>query len=65
MNFQFESLYDFLQMNGHGPYVWACYAIVVLVMIYLVAAPSWRKKRFLQRERARLKRLAQGQGGST
>lgn len=67
MNFQFESLYEFLFMSGHGPYVWASYAIVALVLIYLVTAPIWRKKQFMRRERARLQRLTQQgqeQGGS-
>lgn len=64
MNFQFDSLYDFLRMNGHGPYVWVCYGIAALVLAYLVVAPVWRKKRFIRRERARLRRLAQGPGGS-
>lgn len=61
MNFQFDSLYQFWYMNGHGPYVWASYGIAALVLVYLVAAPLWRKKRFLRRERGRLRRLAQGQ----
>ncbi len=67
MKFQFESLQDFWYMNGHGPYVWASYGIVALVLVYLVAAPIWRKTRFTRRERARLQRLSQkgqGQGGS-
>ncbi len=59
MNFQFDSRYEFLYMSGHGPYVWASYGVVAVVLVYLVIAPTWRKKRFMRGERARLQRLPQ------
>lgn len=39
MQFRFESLADFLTMSGHGPYVWASYAITFVALIFLVVNP--------------------------
>ena len=35
----FDNLAQLWQMDGHGPYVWGAYAIVLLVLIWLVRAP--------------------------
>lgn len=32
----FESFSAFMVMEGHGPYVWACYAVFFLLMIGLM-----------------------------
>lgn len=56
MTFQFESLQAFWTMAGHGPYVWGCYGVTALVLIYLVVSPLRRQKRFLQ-EQKRLQRV--------
>jgi len=56
MQFYFESWSEFVQMNGHGPYVWAAYAITWLVLSYLVLSPWVRKRRWLAAESNRLKR---------
>jgi len=39
MNFQFESLADFMTMKGHGPFVWSAYSISIIAFAYLVLAP--------------------------
>lgn len=55
MNFQFQSLADFIAMSGHGPYVWACYAITVFVIAYLLLSPARQAAAFkkqLQRQYA-------------
>ena len=56
MKFQFQSLQDFFNMSGHGPYVWACYGLGLILMGYLLWSPIAQKRRFLrqlaQREQA-------------
>jgi heme exporter protein D len=42
--FQFESVADFMSMSGHGPYVWACYAIAAACLTYLLVAPMLRRQ---------------------
>lgn len=51
MNFQFDSLAAFLNMNGHGPYVWACYIITFAVLISLLVNPLLQKKAFLKQQK--------------
>ena len=46
--FRFESLSDFIQMSGHGPYVWSAYLISLVVLVWLVVNPLLRRKRFLR-----------------
>lgn len=49
---------DFAQlwhMDGHGPFVWSAYAIVLVVLIGLVRAPLVRRRRVLERVRSRLR----------
>ena len=58
MNFQFENLSEFWLMAGHGPYVWACYAVTALVLIYLAVTPVRRRKKFLL-QLARQQRIAE------
>lgn len=50
--FRFDSVSDFLQMGGHGPYVWAAYLISLSVIIWLVVSPLRRRQK-LFREMAR------------
>lgn len=56
MNFQFDSLAAFIDMAGHGPYVWLSYLFTVLVLVWLVASPLMRARRL----RAALARRRQG-----
>lgn len=51
MKFQFDSLDAFIHMNGHGVYVWACYAIVYSILIYLTLSPLIQKKNFLKQQK--------------
>lgn len=46
MKFQFESLSDFLNMAGHGPYVWASYGVTFIVLVALVLQPYFARKHF-------------------
>lgn len=43
----FESTEQLLNMNGHGFYVWTSYAVAVLALVWLVAAPLLKKRRLL------------------
>lgn len=56
IQFYFDSWAEFVKMDGHGPYVWAAYAITWLVLCYLVISPWWRKRRWQFREHKRLMR---------
>lgn len=58
MKFQFESLADFMAMSGHGPYVWASYAITFIGLIFLVVNPVLQQKK-LTKQQQKLRKLAQ------
>lgn len=58
MMFRFESLQDFLQMSGHGPYVWSAYVISIAVMLWLVISPQRRRRRLLADVERQLRREA-------
>lgn len=51
MQFQFDSFDAFLAMNGHGPYVWACYIITFSALIYLAVYPVVQKSAFLKQQK--------------
>lgn len=46
--FQFESIQEFIQMGGHGPYVWSAYVISLSVLIWLIVSPIRRKTKLLK-----------------
>jgi len=60
MKFQFDSLAAFLSMNGHGPYVWASYAITFAALLYLLINPLLERKAFV-RQQQKLQRLAEAE----
>lgn len=43
----FDNLDQLLHMNGHGFYVWTSYAVGLLALGWLVAAPLLRRRRLL------------------
>lgn len=57
MEFQFSNWSEFMHMAGHGPYVWACYLITALALMYLVITPL-RQRRQLFVELQRTARIA-------
>lgn len=65
MKFQFESFADFMAMSGHGPYVWAAYAITFISLMFLLFSPLLQKKAFIKQQK-KMQKLAQnnpdGQG---
>ncbi|MCB1644837.1 MAG: heme exporter protein CcmD [Pseudomonadales bacterium] len=49
----FESFADFLAMGKHGPYVWSCYALTLIVLVLNVVRPIQVQKQFIrQKQRA-------------
>jgi heme exporter protein D len=52
----FSSFSEFLAMGTHGPYVWSCYAISLVVLGLNVALPILARRRYLQDEARRLRR---------
>lgn len=59
MGFYFDSLSEFIRMGGHGPYVWLCYLITWGTLLYLLLSPGVRRKRWLRRQAALLRRSQQ------
>jgi len=54
----FASLHELMWMDGHGPYVWAAYAIVATVVVLLVGDPLRRRRATLERVRRRVEHAA-------
>lgn len=55
----FDSLSAFLAMEGHGPYVWACYGVFLLLMVGLMVRSLRRHRAVVQACR----RLHESDGG--
>tara|TARA_R110002072_G_scaffold31735_18_gene97717 strand:- start:38305 stop:38478 length:174 start_codon:yes stop_codon:yes gene_type:complete len=53
---QFESLQEFIQMGGHGPYVFSVFIMSVLVLVGNVLRPLYQKKRFYLEQSGRRQR---------
>lgn len=47
--FRFDSLNDFLYMQGHGVFVWTAYALAAVVMGWLIVSPWLQQRRLRQR----------------
>ena len=47
---------DFLHMGGYGTYVWAAYAIFVVVLLADAVTPVWQRRNTLRDLAARLRR---------
>jgi heme exporter protein D len=52
----FATLGDFIDMGGHGLYVWVSWGIALLVIAWNVIAPIARRKTLVQRLCRSLKR---------
>ncbi len=60
---QFDSFQALMMMEGHGPYVWTCYAVFFVLMIALVVW-SVRQRKALIRQQLRQQVLQQRQTGA-
>lgn len=66
--FRFDSLGDFLHMQGHGAFVWSAYLLAAIILGWLVLSPWLQQRRLkqqLQRQHRREsapapKRLTEG-----
>lgn len=56
----FDSWQAVIAMDGHGPFVWAAYALTAAVVIAMVVAPLRRRRRLL-RELGAAERIAAAQ----
>jgi heme exporter protein D len=52
----FDSFESLLQMDGHGGFVWAAYAITSLVIALLLLLPRRRQRQTLRRLQGELRR---------
>lgn len=59
ITFQFADLQALLWMNGHGPYVWACYAVTFVGLGLLIIEPMVQRKRFIRQQQNLARRAAQ------
>ncbi|OZB20434.1 MAG: heme exporter protein CcmD [Marinobacter sp. 34-60-7] len=60
----FDSFAAFIAMEGHGPYVWACYAVFAVLMAGLMVM-SVRANRRVKADIARYHQRQQGGAQST
>jgi heme exporter protein D len=56
----FDSVQALLAMEGHGPFVWAAYALTTAVVAAMVLVPLRRRRRLL-RELGAAERIAAAQ----
>jgi heme exporter protein D len=61
----FDSLAELLYMNGHGGYVWFCYAATAVALFYTALAPGLRRRRLEQAAARRRARERSRRGAST
>lgn len=59
IKFRFENWADVWAMNGHGPFVWAAYAITLVALIALVIYPIYQQRKFLKECALRQARMRQ------
>jgi len=52
----FDSFGEFLAMGGHGFYVWWSYLLTAVVVAWILVWPLWRRRRFFEEQRGRLRR---------
>jgi len=57
----FDSLSAFIAMEGHGPYVWTCYAVFVIFLAGLMIGSARRNRAVLEA----CKRGIEQQGSTT
>lgn len=52
----FSSFSEFLQMGGHGLYVWLSYAIALVIIFYNIVSAQLKTRRFYSDAKRRLRR---------
>ena len=56
MAFYFDSLHDFIHMDGHGLFVWLCYLMTVTVFGGLFVLSWMKKSAFIRKQTQMLRR---------
>ncbi len=54
----FDSLTAVIQMDGHGAFVWAAYAVTSVVIVLMLLIPQRRQRRLLAQYRADRRRAS-------
>ncbi|MGP1571703.1 MAG: heme exporter protein CcmD [Moraxella sp.] len=49
MTVYFSSFSEFLNMGGHGPYVWSCYVITMIVLFLLILFTKSERKNVIEK----------------
>lgn len=57
---QFESFSEFIQMGGHGTFIFSVYVISAIVVAVNIALPLRQKKQFFREQVARQRRDSKG-----
>jgi len=52
----FESFADFINMGGHGLYVWLAYGIATSVVLFNLLSPRMLKKQLVKDHQRKLRR---------
>ena len=58
----FDSVQAIVQMDGHGSFVWAAYAITYVVLALILVASRWRARGALRRIAGELRRSESDDG---
>jgi heme exporter protein D len=60
LSMRFDTFAEFLQMGGHGPYVWAAYGFTLVVVTANLWWPGLRLRKLVREERRVLQRNESG-----
>lgn len=52
----FESLSDFINMDGHGLYVWSAYAVGAVIIAFNLLSPKQLRKKLVKDHQRRMRR---------
>ncbi|HEY5717623.1 MAG TPA: heme exporter protein CcmD [Motiliproteus sp.] len=52
----FDSFAAFIDMGGHGLYVWLCYGIALCVLSFNIISPLLKTKHFFAEQNRRMRR---------
>ncbi|WP_255852015.1 heme exporter protein CcmD [Marinobacterium rhizophilum] len=53
---KFESMADFIEMGGHGLYVWLAYGIALAIVVLNLVQPLRQTRQFLNQQARRARR---------
>jgi len=52
----FDSFSAFIDMGGHGLYVWLCYGIATCVLLFNIVSPLLKTQHFFTEQARRMRR---------